>query len=90
MSMDYATQEGKVQKWLLRVLSDLRVDLETPEFLSALWAEINHRFPEGYRLYGDQIFTDKTTDDLAVDAMQELADFFIYMSVMYDKMAPDG
>ena len=90
MSMDYATQEGKVQKWLLRVLSDLRIDLESPEFLSALWAEINHRFPEGYRLYGDQIFTDKTTDDLAVDAMQELADFFIYMSVMYDKMAPDG
>jgi len=88
--MDYATQEGKVQKWLLRVLSDLRIDLESPEFLSGLWSEINQRLPEGYRIYGDEIFTQRTPEDLAANAMQELADFFIYMAVMYDKTAPDG
>ena len=87
--MDYATQRGRLQKWLLRVLSDTRVNLEDPDFLSRLWEEIEMRFPEGYKNHGDEIFK-LTVPELADETWKRLADYFIYSAVLYDKSTPEG
>lgn len=89
MSMSYATQEGRLQFWLLRVLENLRHDLSDADFLSGLWEEIAIRFPEGYNLYGDELWH-KTPEEIAADAMEELADYFIYSAALCDISTPEG
>ena len=79
-----------MQFWLLRVLEDLRrVNLDDPDFLSLLWDGIDHRFLEGYEMYGDRVWT-KPLDEVAADAMEELVDYFIYSAVLYDRSTPEG
>lgn len=89
MSMDYVTQKGRMQHWLLRVLEDLRtVNLYDPDFLSAIWEGIEVRFPEGFEKFGDEIWR-KPLDELAADATEELVDYFIYSAVLYDRSTPE-
>lgn len=88
MTMDYQSQKGRMQFWLLRVLEDLRtVNLYDTDFLSAIWEGIEIRFPEGFEKFGDEIWR-KPLDELTADAMEELVDYFIYSAVLYDRMTP--
>jgi hypothetical protein len=87
VSMDYGTQRGRLQRWLLRVLSDLRVNLEDPDFLNRLWDEIDVRFPEGYRNHGDEIFHE-SLPELTAESWKQLTDYFIITAILYDKSTP--
>ncbi len=90
MSMDYATQQGRMQYWLLGVLEQLRtIDLYDADFLALLWDGIENRFHEGYEMYGDSIWR-KPLDEVAADAMEELVDYFIYSAVLYDRSTPEA
>ena len=89
MTMDYQTQKGRMQFWLLRVLEDLRkIDLYDTDFLHLLWDGIDARFLEGYNNFGDNIWH-KPVEEVAADAMEELVDYMIYMAVYYDRMTPE-
>jgi hypothetical protein len=87
--MDYATQRGRLQKWLLRVLSDTRNNLEDSDYLSRLWDEIEMRFPEGYKSHGDEIFHE-SIEHLTAESWKQLADFMIVTAILYDKSTPEG